>query len=108
MQVTTLDGYLVTFGIQPTYPETGYGYIEGNNFDVKSFKEKPSKEVAQEYLNAGNYYWNSGMFIWKTKTILDNIKRYMKEHGDIISNLELVISNERLEEEEKILRASLV
>ncbi len=41
------------------------------------------------------------MFIWKTKTILDNIKRYMKEHGDIISNLELVISNERLEEEEK-------
>lgn len=70
------SGYLVTFGIQPTYPETGYGYIEGDHFDVKSFKEKPSKEVAQEYLNAGNYYWNSGMFCFKASTYLEELKAH--------------------------------
>jgi mannose-1-phosphate guanylyltransferase len=70
------SGHLVTFGIQPTYAETGYGYIEGNNFDVKSFKEKPSKEVAQQYLKAGNYYWNSGMFCFKASTYLEELKEH--------------------------------
>lgn len=58
---------IVTFGIKPDKPETGYGYIEadekyGHGFRVKSFKEKPSQEVAEEYVAAGRYYWNSGMF----------------------------------------------
>ncbi|AIF53688.1 mannose-1-phosphate guanylyltransferase/mannose-6-phosphate isomerase [Pelosinus sp. UFO1] len=61
------QGNIVTFGITPDKPETGYGYIEagevcGYGFAVKSFKEKPSQEVAKEYLAAGKYYWNSGMF----------------------------------------------
>ena len=53
---------LVTFGITPEYAETGYGYIEADGEDVKAFHEKPDAAVAQTYFDAGNYYWNSGMF----------------------------------------------
>jgi len=59
------ENYLVTFGITPTFAETGFGYIEANNEDVTAFHEKPNVEKAQEYLDAGNYYWNSGMFCFK-------------------------------------------
>ena len=70
-------------------------------YPVKAFHEKPNFERAEFFLEEGNYYWNSGMFIWKTHTIIDNIKKYMPEHGEIISSLELVFSNEKLEKEEK-------
>ncbi|MBU3071654.1 mannose-1-phosphate guanylyltransferase/mannose-6-phosphate isomerase [Aestuariicella sp. G3-2] len=56
---------IVTFGIQPERPETGYGYIEANGSEVLRFVEKPTLEVAQEYLAAGNYLWNAGMFCFK-------------------------------------------
>ena len=59
---------LVTFGIRPTYPETGYGYIEsegqGPVFKVKAFREKPPVEVALHYLESGRHFWNAGMFVW--------------------------------------------
>ena len=55
----------VTFGIKPTYAETGYGYIEASGLEVKSFKEKPDHQTAQLYVDAGNYFWNSGMFCFK-------------------------------------------
>jgi mannose-1-phosphate guanylyltransferase len=71
--------YLVTFGIKPTYAETGYGYIEADGEDVESFKEKPSIDVATEYLNAGNYYWNSGMFCFKAGLFLDELKKYSSD-----------------------------
>lgn len=68
---------LVTFGITPTFAETGYGYIESiNTFDVKAFYEKPNLEIAEEYLKAGNYYWNSGMFMFKAGVFLDELKKY--------------------------------
>lgn len=70
------SGHLVTFGIKPTYAETGYGYIEASGFDVKSFKEKPDAGTAAQYLSAGNYFWNSGMFCFKAKTFLDELKRH--------------------------------
>ncbi|MFY7993325.1 MAG: mannose-1-phosphate guanylyltransferase/mannose-6-phosphate isomerase [Bacteriovoracaceae bacterium] len=70
------SGHLVTFGIKPTYAETGYGYIEGDQFNVKSFKEKPSKETAEKYVQAGNYYWNSGMFCFKASVYLDELKTH--------------------------------
>jgi len=70
---------LVTFGIEPLSPETGFGYIEANNFDVKSFKEKPDKNTAQNYLNEGNYYWNSGMFMFKAGVFLDELQKYSPE-----------------------------
>jgi mannose-1-phosphate guanylyltransferase len=76
---------LVTIGIKPLRPETEYGYIEvgenieNNIFKVKSFKEKPNKEIAKEFCDAGNFLWNSGIFVWKVKVILDAIKEHMPE-----------------------------
>lgn len=70
------EGALVTFGIQPSYPETGFGYIEADGNDVKSFKEKPDKETAQSYLEQGNYYWNSGMFCFKAGVFLEELNSY--------------------------------
>jgi mannose-1-phosphate guanylyltransferase len=85
---------IVTLGIQPTRPDTGYGYIETSvNSDqanqnsvlkVTSFKEKPNKVVAQNYLDAGNFYWNAGMFIWSVKTIL---KAYEEHAAGILETL---------------------
>ncbi|ADQ14109.1 mannose-1-phosphate guanylyltransferase [Halanaerobium hydrogeniformans] len=80
---------LVTIGIEPTHPETGYGYIqygkEIHNIDGKSvfkvekFREKPDLAKAREYLEAGNYLWNSGIFVWNIKTILASFKKYLPE-----------------------------
>lgn len=70
-------GKLVTFGIQPTAPETGYGYIESSGHEVIRFVEKPTLDKAQEYLDAGNFLWNSGMFCFSAGTML----REMAEHS---------------------------
>ena len=72
-----LKNNLVTFGITPTFAETGFGYIESvNTFDVKAFHEKPDFKTATSYLEAGNYYWNSGMFCFKAGVFLDELKKY--------------------------------
>jgi mannose-1-phosphate guanylyltransferase/mannose-6-phosphate isomerase len=77
------NGYLVTLGIMPTRPETGYGYIEADlelrgvgPFPVRRFVEKPPLSEALRYLDAGNYFWNSGMFVWRT----DVINKEMQKH----------------------------
>ncbi len=70
---------LVTFGITPTFPETGFGYIEASDLDVKAFHEKPDLQTATQYLKAGNYYWNSGMFCFKAGVFLDELKKYSPE-----------------------------
>ncbi len=67
---------LVTFGITPTFAETGFGYIEADDIKVKAFHEKPNLETATAYVNAGNYYWNSGMFCFKAGIFLDELKKY--------------------------------
>jgi len=67
---------LVTFGITPSYPETGFGYIEASGIDVKSFKEKPDAETAQRYIDEGNYYWNSGMFCFKAGVFLNELENF--------------------------------
>ena len=70
------ENKLVTFGITPTFAETGFGYIETvNEFDVKAFHEKPNFEIATSYLKAGNYYWNSGMFCFKAGVFLDELEK---------------------------------
>lgn len=71
--------HLVTFGITPTYAETGFGYIEANGEDVKAFYEKPDLETAAKYVRAGNYYWNSGMFCFKAGVFLDELKKHSSE-----------------------------
>lgn len=77
---------LVTIGITPDYPETGYGYIKfqpeqtlGRAFAVERFVEKPDLETAKAYLATEQYLWNSGMFTWKVSTILNNLKRFLPE-----------------------------
>lgn len=83
------DGVLVTLGIQPTYPATGFGYIHRGEqvatsnglpvFRVRRFVEKPPLPKAREYLESGEYYWNSGIFIWKAATILDEMRVHLPE-----------------------------
>ena len=75
---------IVTIGIKPTRPETGYGYIAADEtvtemtevLKVKAFREKPNLETAREYLATGNYFWNAGIFVWNVDTIVESIRRY--------------------------------
>ena len=81
------SGKLVTFGIVPTEPQVGFGYIErgaeiGNGYWVKSFREKPPAEVAQEYLDSGHYYWNSGIFMFRASRYLEELQ---ENRPDIVS-----------------------
>lgn len=81
LDFTKESNAIVTIGIQPTRPETGYGYICAENQEttikkVSAFKEKPNLEAAQQYLQAGNYFWNAGIFVWNVQTITEAIKRY--------------------------------
>ena len=71
--------YLVTFGIKPTKPETGYGYIEFENENVIAFHEKPNLETAKTYLKRGNYFWNSGLFCFKAGKFLEELKKQEPE-----------------------------
>ncbi|MGC8624975.1 MAG: mannose-1-phosphate guanylyltransferase [Phycisphaerae bacterium] len=79
--------YLVTFGIKPTHPATGYGYVEqgaalGSDtaaFRVRAFKEKPVEAVARAYVQSGRFFWNSGMFVWNTRTILQQLQTHLPE-----------------------------
>lgn len=83
------DGYLVTLGIPPTKPDTGFGYIQSGDAicesagltarHVTQFKEKPKKEIAEEYLRQGNFYWNAGMFIVTVKTLRELYKAHLPE-----------------------------
>lgn len=79
------SGYLVTFGIVPTIPETGYGYIHRgsevseNAYKVEQFIEKPNLETAEKYVTSGDYYWNSGCFMFRASTYLNELKRLSPE-----------------------------
>jgi mannose-1-phosphate guanylyltransferase len=73
------NGYIVTFGIVPTKPETGYGYIERKGDNVVSFREKPNQVSARDFIAKGNFLWNSGMFCFKAGVLLDELKMYAPE-----------------------------
>ncbi len=86
------DGYITTFGITPTYPETGYGYIKTaqsikNGYKVEHFVEKPDENTAQKYIDAGCYYWNSGMFCAKASVWEQEIKLYAPEIANNLKEL---------------------
>lgn len=70
------EGAIVTFGIVPTKPETGYGYIEYTGDEVISFREKPNESTAKEFISKGNFLWNSGMFCFKAGVMLDELKDF--------------------------------
>ncbi len=104
-------GYLATFGIRPKRPETGYGYIKagvkiGARFEgrgtlqraptynvckVERFTEKPDLETAKVYIERGNYFWNSGIFVWKVNTLLQEIKRYLPSLYKGLMDIEKVL-----------------
>lgn len=82
LEFTQQSDAIVTVGIKPSRPETGYGYVEtsetvsGEICSVKEFKEKPNLETAKGYVAKGNYLWNAGIFVWNVNTIVDSITRY--------------------------------
>src|SRR5512138_1420506 len=89
--------YLVTLGITPTYPSTGYGYIQqGASLDgdyrypvytVRRFKEKPDEDTAQQLLRSGDHSWNSGMFVWRVDSILAEIERQMPQLFEVVTKI---------------------
>lgn len=101
VKVAEEDNSMVTIGIMPSYPETGYGYInfgrdedevkQAGVYKVKKFVEKPNLETAKEYLTSGKYLWNSGMFVWKASTILENFKQLLPDTYRGLSEIELSI-----------------
>jgi len=92
-------GYLVTFGIAPDAPETGYGYIQQGEliapgaFEVEAFKEKPDRETAQSYLDQGNYFWNAGIFLFSPETLLSEMKSY---HPTVVEHASMAYENAKL------------
>lgn len=82
------EGFIVTFGIKPNYPETGYGYICAENEKVVSFVEKPNRQTAEKYIQNGNYFWNSGIFMFKASTIIKEFKKYCPEIDSVIKNID--------------------
>lgn len=104
-QVALEDCNLMTIGITPTYPETGYGYIkfgkDENSIDklgiysVQKFVEKPTLDIAKDYLNSGQYLWNSGMFVWKASSIMENFKNLMSPLYTILEKIQNDIGTEK-------------
>jgi mannose-1-phosphate guanylyltransferase len=98
------EGDLVTLGITPHYPETGYGYIHRGEvrgefhgykaYRVQSFKEKPERDLAEEYVSSGQYAWNSGMFVWKVSRILEEIERQMPNLYATLTQIEANIGSQ--------------
>jgi len=94
------QGYIVAFGIKPLYPETGYGYIKitgkdlGGYYLVERFTEKPNLETAKRFLSEGNYFWNSGMFVFTIETMIEELRLYASEIYQLFNQpLEDMIAN---------------
>jgi mannose-1-phosphate guanylyltransferase len=99
--------YIVTFGIVPTKPETGYGYIEYQNDDVVAFREKPDAKTAEEFLAKGNFLWNSGMFCFKAKILLEELQQFNPEVLATARTAMAAAENGFLEEELSLLIPSI-
>jgi len=84
---------LITIGIKPAYPNTGYGYIQHDSMEaipsvykVKTFTEKPNKELAKTFIASGDFLWNSGIFVWQIKRVIDGYKKHMPEMYELFSS----------------------
>ena len=111
VDVAHKDSSLITIGIQPTHPETGYGYIQiidddGDTkrtlphgvFKVKTFAEKPNLATAQKFVESGDFFWNSGIFIWRADVILREIKQSLPDLYDHLMNIEPSLGTPLLEQ----------
>jgi len=108
IEIANDTGQLVTIGIKPTRPETGYGYIQyidenpkknpyvdKGAFRVKTFAEKPNLSTAERFLESGDFLWNSGMFIWKVETIMEEIRNLLPELYDGLQNITGTIGDDK-------------
>ena len=94
LEFTEANSALLTLGIKPHRPETGYGYVQSEDqqpaedtiVKVDSFKEKPNLEKAKEYVAAGNYFWNAGIFVWSLNSILDSFKKNLPEVSELFKS----------------------
>lgn len=107
LQFASSGRRIVTVGIKPTRPETGYGYIHSTEGDseivpVKAFKEKPDLETAKSYLAAGGYYWNAGIFVWNVNTIVESIRNYVP---DLAKKMDLMAESFHTENESSAVAA---
>jgi mannose-1-phosphate guanylyltransferase len=100
---------LVTLGIKPTRPDTGYGYIQYDDnqssdiaFQVKTFTEKPSHELAETFLKSGDFLWNAGIFIWNVKTVVQAISQHLPEMHELFSNINSYNTSEEVQDIDKI------
>ena len=98
------NGKLVTFGIQPDAPETGYGYIEADGNTVIRFIEKPTLVKAQEYLASGQFLWNSGMFCFSAGSLLREMEKY---HPEIIADMQACLNQSRISEGKGFIQTEL-
>ena len=102
LEFTKESDAIVTIGIKPSRPETGYGYVEtaeqadGEICKVKEFKEKPNFETAQEYLRKGNYLWNAGIFVWNVNTIVSSITKYKPNIAKDMDCMHTLVDVERI------------
>ena len=108
LEKTAESNAIVTLGMKPTRPETGYGYIaalgeadENGICKVEAFKEKPDVETAKRYLVAGNYFWNAGIFVWNVETITNALRRYAPQIAGVMDELEPALFTDREAEELK-------
>lgn len=95
---------MVVLGIEPTRAETGYGYIETgedgpkDGLHVKRFTEKPSRNRAEEFLAAGNYFWNSGMFLWSARTLANAVREHLPETAPLLEKIAEAFGTDRFDE----------
>ena len=105
LQFVSETDSIVTLGMKPTRPETGYGYIQANSYEpslrnkeifrVDSFKEKPNLATANKYIKDKDYFWNSGIFVWNVRTIINALRVYLPDVNEIFENLLPVYGTEK-------------
>ena len=107
ISVAEQDNTLVTIGITPTYAETGYGYINFSRdtqenrmcvYKVNRFVEKPDIDTAKKYLASGDYLWNSGMFVWKVSSIMNDFARFLPETYEGLERIEESVGQDNFEQ----------
>lgn len=108
LEKTAESAAIVTLGIKPSRPETGYGYIAAKGeadsrgiYGVEAFKEKPDKETALKYVAAGNFFWNAGIFVWNVETITRAIRMYAPQIAGVMDELEPALFTDKEQEELK-------
>jgi mannose-1-phosphate guanylyltransferase len=103
--VAASGDHIVVLGIEPTRPETGYGYIETGDYTrneealhVRRFIEKPNQNRAEEFVAAGNYYWNSGMFLWSARTLANAVREHLPETAPLLESIAAAYGTPQFEE----------